>query len=145
MRNAARLLLLGLPFILAASVPLPVDVVADIPLPGRATRGDYASLDETTHRLFLAHMGDDAVAVVDVQGRRAVANIGGIENVHGVLAVPEQNRIYATATGANQLQLTRKACKNWRARRPAIIPTAWPTRQRPGNFTSQTSIQAPSL
>ncbi|WP_377705537.1 hypothetical protein [Pseudoduganella sp. UC29_71] len=36
---------------MAAATPLPVSVVADIPLPGRTTRWDYASLDSLTHRL----------------------------------------------------------------------------------------------
>lgn len=94
---------LALPLLLAAAAPLPVSVVADIPLPGRTTRWDYASLDPGTHRLFLAHLGDSTVTVVNTQNRQVVATISGIEDVHGVLAIPELGRVYATATGANQV------------------------------------------
>ncbi len=97
------LVLLALPLLLAAAAPLPVSVVADILLPGRTTRWDYGSLDPITHRLFLAHLGDSAVTVVDTQSRQVITTISGIEDVHGVLAVPELGRVYATATGANQV------------------------------------------
>jgi hypothetical protein len=90
--------LLMLPLLLAAAAPLPVIVVANIPLPGRTTRWDYASLDPLTHRLFLAHLGDSAVTVVDTRSRQVIATITGIEDVHGVLTVPELGRVYATAT-----------------------------------------------
>jgi YVTN family beta-propeller protein len=97
------LVLLALPLLLAAAAPLPISVVADIPLPGRTTRWDYASLDPLTHHLFLAHLGDSAVTVVDTQSRQVIATISGIEDVHGVLTIPELGRVYATATGANQV------------------------------------------
>ena len=64
-----------LPLPKIAAAPLPVSVVVDIPLPGRATRWDYASLDPLTHRLFLAHLGDSAVTVVDTQSRSFVGEV----------------------------------------------------------------------
>ena len=33
--------------------------LADVPLPGRATRFDYQSFDPKTKTLFIAHMGDE--------------------------------------------------------------------------------------
>src|SRR5437868_3975993 len=82
---------------------LPLKLLADVPLSGRATRWDYASLDERSGMLFLAHMGDDVVTVFDTRAQRVVADIPGISNVHGVLAIPELGRVYATATGSNQV------------------------------------------
>jgi hypothetical protein len=70
-------------------VPLPLSKVADVPLSGGATRWDYASLDRTTHTLFLAHMGDGAVTVFDTRRHRVLADIAGTNDVHGVLAIPE--------------------------------------------------------
>jgi len=63
--------------------------IADVPLGGRTTRLDYASLDPERHLLFMAHLGDSTVIVFDTQAQRVVTRISGISQVHGVLAVPE--------------------------------------------------------
>ena len=39
--------------------------VADIPLPGGATRFDYQSLDADAGRLYFSHMGDGKLMVFD--------------------------------------------------------------------------------
>ncbi|MDE1885612.1 MAG: YncE family protein [Xanthomonadaceae bacterium] len=82
---------------------MPLKTLADVPLPGNATRWDYASLDPQRHLLFLAHLGDSAVVVFDTQNDKVIASVPGISHVHGVLVVPELNRVYASATGTNQL------------------------------------------
>lgn len=82
---------------------LPLRTVRDVRLPGRTTRFDYQSIDATARRLYLAHLGDSAVVVVDLDRLHPVATIGQIADVHGVLAVPELNRVFATATGTDQL------------------------------------------
>jgi YVTN family beta-propeller protein len=87
----------------AATPPLPLTRVADVPLGGGTTRMDYASLDPGRHLLFIAHLGDSAVIVFDTQAQKVVARIAGISHVHGVLAVPALERVYATATGTDQL------------------------------------------
>lgn len=86
-----------------AAPPLPLKTVADIPLEGRANRFDYQSYDPTRHLLFIAHLGDSAVTVVDTRSDKVVANIPGLKQVHGVVAIPGQGRVYATATGAQQV------------------------------------------
>jgi DNA-binding beta-propeller fold protein YncE len=53
--------------------------------------------------LFLAHLGASEVIEVDLHTHQVVRTIGGLPEVHGVLAVPALGRVYATATGANQL------------------------------------------
>jgi len=82
---------------------LPLRRIADVPLPGRPNRLDYQSLDATRHRLFIAHMGDSSVVVVDTQRRRVIAEIPGIGTVTGILAVPERHTVYASATASNEL------------------------------------------
>lgn len=84
-------------------VELPLTHVADIPLPGRATRLDYESYDPDRHLLFIAHLGDSEVIVFDTQNSRVVTRIGNIAAVHGVLVVPAQSRVYASATGTNEV------------------------------------------
>lgn len=95
--------------------------VADIPLPGRATRLDYESFDPQRHRLFIAHLGDSEVIVFDTQASRVVARIGGISQVHGVLVVPELSRVYASATGTNEVVAIDAASLGIIARIPAGV------------------------
>lgn len=86
-----------------ATGSIPLKTVAEIPLSGHATRWDYASLDPAAHRLYLAHMGDGVITVVDTQRRAVVADIADADDVHGVLFVPELDRVYASATGKDQV------------------------------------------
>jgi YVTN family beta-propeller protein len=107
MRKAAQsLLIVALVMASLAAVPdmgLPLTPVANVPLPGAATRFDYESLDAKTGRLFIAHLAASEVVVYDVHANRVVATIPDVAQVHGVLAVPELGRVYATATGSNEV------------------------------------------
>jgi YVTN family beta-propeller protein len=82
---------------------LPLEAIADAPLTGGTTRWDYASLDASKHRLYLAHLGDSVVTVFDTQRREVVKDIPKVSHVHGVLAIPELGRVYASATGSNEV------------------------------------------
>jgi YVTN family beta-propeller protein len=82
---------------------LPLRRVADVPLPGGSSRFDYQSFDPTKKRLYIAHLGADAVVVFDVRTRRVVRNVSGIAGPHGVLAVPALGRVYAAATSTHEL------------------------------------------
>lgn len=81
----------------------PLRTVADIPLPGPAVRFDYQSLDPTTGRLYIAHMNADHLVVFDTSTRKVLANIGGFTRVHGVWAVPEIQRLFASVTGDHEV------------------------------------------
>jgi len=83
----------------ATPKPLPLRVVRNIPLPGRTTRFDYESFDPLTGLLFIAHLGDSQVLAFDTKTQKLVAKIPGVSRVHGVLAVPELGRVYASAYG----------------------------------------------
>jgi len=86
-----------------AQTAAPLKKVADVPLPGAAVRFDYQSFDPVHDRLYIAHMNADQLVVFDVKKREVVANLDGFPNVHGVWAVPEINRVYASATGEHKL------------------------------------------
>ena len=86
-----------------AGAPLPLQPLADVPLGGHATRLDYASVDTHRHLLFIAHLGDSAVIVFDTGTQQLSRRINGISEVHGVLAVPELDTAYASATGTNEI------------------------------------------
>ena len=104
-RRASRLLLLVMAALPASSQSAPLRQVADVPLPGAAVRFDYQSFDRTHGRLYIAHMNDDYLVVFDVKKREVVANLDGFPNVHGVLAIPEINRVFASATGEHKLAI----------------------------------------
>lgn len=102
---AAALAVLALP-LAAQGSELPLrQVGADIPLPGKANRFDYASVDPQRRLLFLAHLGSGMVTAVDLRTNRVVANVEDVPAVHGVLAVPELGEVFASATGRNRLDV----------------------------------------
>src|SRR5881397_476990 len=83
----------------ASSADAPLRVVADVPLPGSASRFDYQSLEPASGRLFISHMGAGQLVVFDVRAGRVIGNLDGFPTVTGVLAVPAEHRAYASATG----------------------------------------------
>ncbi len=87
----------------ATSGNLPLHTLSDVPLSGGASRFDYQSFDPNSARLYIAHLGDGALTVFDVNKETVVGDVKGLPRVHGVLAVPELHRIYASATGSNEL------------------------------------------
>ncbi|HEY0379947.1 MAG TPA: YncE family protein [Pyrinomonadaceae bacterium] len=82
---------------------LPLRIVADVSLSGRATRFDYQSFDQQSGRLYIAHLGDDMMTVFDTNSGKVVGDVKDLKRVHGVLSVPELHRVYASATGTNEL------------------------------------------
>ena len=86
---------------LAANLSL--RILTDVSLTGGTTRFDYQSLDANSGRLYIAHLGSDLMTVFDVNKQTVVGDVKDLKRVHGVLAVPELHRIYASATGTNEL------------------------------------------
>jgi len=84
---------------------LPLRTLRDVPLSGGATRFDYQSFDPSAGRLYIAHLGDGSMVVVDANKETVVGEVKNLPRVHGVLAVPELHRIYASATGTNELAI----------------------------------------
>lgn len=80
-----------------------LDLVADVPMPGPAVRFDYQSLDAQHGRLYIAHMNADQLVVFDTAKLAVVANLDGFKRVHGVIAVPEIGRVFASATGEHKM------------------------------------------
>jgi DNA-binding beta-propeller fold protein YncE len=78
-------------------------VVADVPLPGRAARFDYQSLDPMTGRLWIAHMGAGELLAFDTRTRQVVARVPDMPRVTGVLAVPALQRVFAALGGSHEV------------------------------------------
>ena len=75
-----------------------LEKVADIPLPGGASRFDYQSLDAAAGRLYFSHMGDGKLMVFDIKSEKVVTNLPGFPTMTGVLAVPSLKRVFGSVT-----------------------------------------------
>jgi DNA-binding beta-propeller fold protein YncE len=118
-----NMLPLALGLFVAGSPPtggsLPLTPVADVPLPGRASRFDYQWVDPVNRRLYVAHLGDSALVVFDLDGQRVIQEVAGLPSVHGVVAAPEQHLLFATATAQKTLALIDDRTFQIQARVPA--------------------------
>src|SRR5438045_737657 len=103
----------------AQQAKLQLKTVVDIPLSGRASRLDYQSFAPASGRLYLAHLGDDMLTVFDTASQKVIGDVGDVKHVHGVLAVPELHRVYASATGTNELAVIDDNTLRVEARVPA--------------------------
>jgi hypothetical protein len=57
--------------------------VRDIPLTGGTNRFDYQSIDTSTNRLYISHLGSNMVDVFDVKMQKVITNIP-IVSIHMV-------------------------------------------------------------
>jgi len=71
-------------------------------LSGASVRFDYTSLDPGSNRLYIAHMDASELLVFDVRRRKIVRTLPA-PGVHGVIAVPQLGRVFASATNARQV------------------------------------------
>jgi YVTN family beta-propeller protein len=93
--------------------------VANVPLPGGASRWDYQVLDTRAGRLYLAHQGAGEVVSVDVARSRAVAAIPGIASVRGLALAPGAGQLYAAASARDEVAVIDLATAAVVARVPA--------------------------
>lgn len=81
----------------------PLHVIANLPLPGPASRFDYQSIDSARRRLYISHMNAGRLIVFDLDSSKVIANVDGVPRATGVWAVPAQHRIFVSAAGLHQL------------------------------------------
>lgn len=86
----------------AGGSALPLRQVARVPLSGPSVRFDYTSLDAGSNKLYIAHMDASRLLVFDVRTRRVIETIVA-PGVHGVIAVPQLRRVFASATDAREV------------------------------------------
>src|SRR5207244_3435703 len=104
----------------ASTADAPLRLVADVPLPGSASRFDYQSLESASGRLFISHMGAGQLVVFDVRAGRVISNLDGFPTVTGVLAVPAEHRAYASATGDHAVVVVNDSTLQIVARVPGL-------------------------
>lgn len=93
--------------------------VADVPLPDGVSRFDYQSIDPRRRLLYIAHLGASSIVVVNLVTRRVQADLHGVAEVHGVLAVPSLGRVFASVTGAGQAVMISEGTGRILAQAPA--------------------------
>lgn len=76
-----------------AAGPSGYHLLKTIPVPGD-TGWDYLKFDGSTNHLFISR--GDHVAVVDLESGKVVADIGGMQGIHGIVLAPEFNRGFVT-------------------------------------------------
>ena len=81
----------------------PLELVADVPLPGPANRFDYQSVDPAARRLYISHMNAGRLVVIDLDSARVVGETGGLDRATGVRAVPARHAVYVSAAGRHEL------------------------------------------
>jgi DNA-binding beta-propeller fold protein YncE len=81
---------------------LPLREVARVPLSGPAVRFDYTSIEPTTHTLWISHMDASQLLAFNLVRRKITKTIAA-PGVHGVIAVPQIGRVYASATNAREV------------------------------------------
>ena len=63
--------------------------------PGGEGGWDYATVDSSTHRLYVTRT--DRVQVIDTQDGKTVGEVPGLDGGHGTALVPDENRGFATS------------------------------------------------
>ncbi|WP_434621508.1 YncE family protein [Arthrobacter sp. A5] len=84
---------------------LPLTPVQDISLPGAASRLDYQAIDPAAKRLYVTHLGDGTIHVVDLDRLNVITTIPGISSVHGIALAPDRHTVLAAASGTNEAAL----------------------------------------
>lgn len=85
-----------------ASARPPLTLVADVALPGGATRFDYQDVDREHGHLIVAHMNDGTVLVVDLADGKPVKTLPNVPTARGIVVAPEIGRFFVTSS-PNQL------------------------------------------
>ncbi|MHB1887366.1 MAG: YncE family protein, partial [Acidimicrobiales bacterium] len=93
----------------------------DIVLPGKPDRFDYVTIDPQRQLLFIAHLGSGMVTIFDLRGERVIGNVNDVPGVHGVLAVPSLDEVFATATDRNELDVISESTGKILAHAPAGV------------------------
>ena len=83
---------------------LPLVLVAEVDLPGGATRFDYQDVDADRGHLVIAHMNDGAVLFVDLRDGAVLKELRNIPTARGVVVAGDVGIVFVTSS-PNQLVL----------------------------------------
>jgi YVTN family beta-propeller protein len=109
MRKRAALALLGLGLAagsgaLAVKQP-PLQLEGKIALGKVSGRIDHLAIDLDRQRLFVAELGNNSVGVIDLKGRKVIANLAGLKQPQGVGYVASTDTLYVASAGDGLVHL----------------------------------------
>jgi DNA-binding beta-propeller fold protein YncE len=84
----------------AAQAPA-LEAAGKVELPGYQGDFDHFEVDLKGGRLFLAAEDHDTLEVFDLKSLKHLKTIGGVEAPHGLLYLPDTNKLLVTQTGAD--------------------------------------------
>jgi YVTN family beta-propeller protein len=88
-----------------AGDPPPLTLEAKIPLGTAAGRIDHLALDPDHQLLYVAELGNDSVAVVDLEARDVAHRIGGLSEPQGIAYHAATGTLYVANGGDGSLRL----------------------------------------
>ena len=94
---------------LSAQPEEPLQLEGKIPLGEVSGRIDHMAIDLPRRRLFVAELGNDSVAVVDVNERRVQHVIAGLKRPQGLGYVPSSDTLFVANAGDGSVRLFRGA------------------------------------
>jgi DNA-binding beta-propeller fold protein YncE len=97
MRSFGLLLIVMLLAIAARADAAPLRLIQSIVLPDGRGRIDHMTLDPTRQRLFVAELGNDSVAVVDLKAARMTDRLTGVAEPQGLVYVPEFDQLFVSS------------------------------------------------
>ena len=93
----------GAPTAKAQAVPMILE--AKIPLGGIKGRIDHLAFDPTRSRLYVAELGNDSVAIIDLQARRVIRTVTGFDKPQGIAYEPSTDTVYVANGGDGSVRI----------------------------------------
>jgi YVTN family beta-propeller protein len=92
-----------------AADPAPLQLETKIPLGHVVGRIDHMAVDLSRQHLFVAELGNDSVAIVDLRTRKVLDRITGLKEPQGVGHVPSTDTLYVANAGDGSVRMFRGA------------------------------------
>jgi YVTN family beta-propeller protein len=83
----------------------PLQLEAKVPLGDVRGRIDHMAVDLKRQRLFVAELGNDSVAIVDLANRKVIGRISGLKEPQGVGYEPSTDMLYVANAGDGSVRL----------------------------------------
>jgi len=85
----------------ASAAPAVLTQVGRVELPGYSGDFDHFEVDLKGNRLFLAAEDHNTIELFELNSAKHLKTIGGVETPHGLLYLPDTNKLIVTQTGSD--------------------------------------------
>src|SRR5713101_5285441 len=84
---------------------LPLQLEAKIPLGDVKGRIDHMAIDLARQRLFVAELGNNSVAIIDISSGKVIHTIAGLQEPQGVGYAPSTDMLYVANAGDGSVRV----------------------------------------